>query len=139
MTYSIVITNAQQLGQVLASFNTWAKARVTAGRKVRLETREEKRSLPQNARLHAALTDISRQVEWAGKKRELDVWKRLMVASWMRAKGESGEILPALDGHGVDVVYRHTSTLSKPECSELLEYLYAWGTEHGVVWSEVTE
>jgi hypothetical protein len=40
------------------------------------------------------------------------------------------EFLPALDGHGVDVVFRHTSELTKAECAELITYIQAWKSEH---------
>ncbi len=97
-----------------------------------VELREETRSLKQNALLHAMLGDISRQVEWAGSKREPEVWKRLLTAAWLRARGESVELLPALDGHGVDIVFRHTSKLTRGECAELCDFITAWGVEHGV-------
>jgi hypothetical protein len=66
----------------------------------------------------------------AGKKRDTEVWKRLMTAAWLRARGESVEVLPAIDGHGIDVVFRRTSSLTKAECSELLEFVLAWKAEH---------
>lgn len=88
------------------------------------------RSLEANAKLHAELAEIAEHVEWAGKKRDIEVWKRLITAAWLRARGESIEILPALDGHGVDVVFRRTSTLTVAEMSELLEFLMAWKAEN---------
>ena len=88
------------------------------------------RSGEQNAMLHALLTDISRHVEWAGKKRDVETWKRLCAAAWLRARGESVEVLPAIDGHGIDVVFRRTSTLTKAECGELLDFVQAWAAEN---------
>jgi hypothetical protein len=84
------------------------------------------RSLPQNARLHARLTEIAERHQWAGQKRDAEVWKRLLTAAWLRARGESVEILPAIDGHGVDVVFRRTSKLTRAECAELMEFIDAW-------------
>jgi hypothetical protein len=104
-----------------------------------LELRTETRSLAQNARLHAMLGDIARQVEWAGAKRDVEVWKRLLTAAWLRARGESVQVLPALDGHGVDVVFRRTSELSRSECSELTEFIDAWAAGHGVDFSEARQ
>lgn len=66
---------------------------------------------------------------WIGKRWPLEVWKRLLTASWCRATGEQVTILPALDGHGVDIVFRRTSSLSKRECSDLLEFVHAWAAE----------
>lgn len=97
----------------------------------RVKVEPPKRSLMQNDRLHAELAEVAATVEWAGKKRDLETWKRLITAAWLRARGEQIELLPALDGHGVDVVFRKTSTLTKSEMSELLEFLMAWKAEHG--------
>ena len=41
-------------------------------------------------------------------------------------------MLPALDGHGVDIVFRRTSQLTRSECAELIEFVLAWAAEHGV-------
>ena len=108
------------------------KASLMAGRRMVLELRPETRSNPQNAKLHAMLTDIARQVEWAGQKRDAETWKRLMVAAWCRAEGEAVEFLPALDGKGVDLVFRHTSKMSRAEVASLIEYVTAWSAHAGV-------
>lgn len=60
------------------------------------------------------------------------VGSRLLTAAWCRATGEPVTILPALDGHGVDLVPRRTSKLTKAECCELIEYITAWAVEHDV-------
>jgi len=91
---------------------------------------DNKRSLRENALLHAMITHIAKTHEWAGKKRTADVWKRLLVASWCRAHNEQIEMLPALDGNGVDIVYRKTSQLTVSECASLIEWIYAWGAEN---------
>ena len=44
------------------------------------------------------------------------------------------ELLPAIDGHGVDVVFRRTSSLTRAECAELADYILAWGDGEGVEW-----
>lgn len=90
------------------------------------------RSGDQNAMLHAWLSEIAATIEWAGAMRDVETWKRLLVASWLRARGESIEILPALDGFGVDVVFRRTSEMNRNEFSELCEYVIAWATEKGM-------
>ena len=90
---------------------------------------EPKRNDAINAALHAKLSEIAAWREWAGQKWPLEVWKRLLVAAWSRAKGEHLQILPALDGQGVDIVQRHTSKMSQAEVSELLTYIEAWEAE----------
>ena len=88
------------------------------------------RSGEQNAMLHALLTEIAARVPWAGKPRDVETWKRLLTAAWLRARGDAVEFLPALDGHGVDIVFRRTSTLTRAECSELVDFVNAWAAEH---------
>ncbi len=94
---------------------------------------EPSRNGEQNALLHALIGEIATTQEWAGKKRDAEVWKRLLVAAWCRMRGESMEILPALDGHGVDIVPARTSGLSKSECADLITYIQAWQAENEVV------
>jgi hypothetical protein len=114
----------------------WIKSMLMAGHRIVGEFRQETRSDAQNRLLHGWIGQIARQLEWAGKKRDTDTWKRLLVAAWLRARGEHVEILPALDGHGVDVVFRHTSKLTRAECSELCEFVMAWAAQNGVEWVE---
>ena len=133
---SLRLTSAQQGYQAIQSIWRAAKALLTAGHRLVLELKPETRSLKQNALLHAMLGDIARQVEWAGAKRDAETWKRLLTAAWLRARGESIEVLPALDGHGIDGVFRRTSDLSRAECCELCDFISAWAIERGVEFTE---
>ena len=125
--------NAQQahgaMQQAWAHVKGWLCA---GGASLVLEVKQETRSYRQNRFLHAMLGDIAAQVEWAGKKRDAEVWKRLLVAAWCRARREHVELLPALDGHGVDIVFRRTSQLTRAECAELCDFIQAWAVEQGV-------
>jgi hypothetical protein len=109
-----------------------AKPLLMAGHRLVVELRPEKRSDAENRLLHAMLGYISKNMEWAGKKRDVDTWKRLLIAAWCRATNEQVEILPALDGHGIDLVYKKSSTLSRAECADLITFIYAWGSENDV-------
>lgn len=113
------------------------KAMLLAGNRMVVTVKPETRSLAENAMLHAILTEIAAQVEWAGQKRDAEVWKRLLTAAWLRARGEGVEILPALDGHGVDVVFRRTSSLTRGECAELIDFIQCWASENGVKFKAV--
>ena len=88
-----------------------------------------KRGLDINAALHAKLGEIAARVQWAGSLRSIEVWKRLLVAAWMRETGLQVEMLPALDGHGVDVVYSPTSQMTQAQVRDLLGYVEAWAAE----------
>ena len=94
------------------------------------------RSLEQNALLHAALSDISSQVAWAGKKFDLEIWKRLCVAAWLREQNEKPLLIPSLDNIGVDIIYEKTSKLTTTQCSSLVEWCFAFGAEHNVKFRE---
>ncbi len=97
---------------------------------------ESTRTTAENNLLHALISEISDKLKWDGKNRDIETWKRLLVASWCRVRGESIEVLRALDGHGVDIVPARTSKLSKKECADLIEFVFAWGAEQGIAWSD---
>lgn len=98
-----------------------------------------KRGLLQNDAIHAKLRDISTQLDWprgSGNKWKLLVWKRLAMASWLREEGECPEMIPALDGNGMDVIYEKTSQLTIAQASRFLEWLTAFGVENGVTFHD---
>lgn len=82
-----------------------------------------------NAALHARLGEIAERRTYIGKKWPIEVWKRLLTAAWCRATGQSVLMLPALDGAGVDIVFRRTSELTQAEARDLLAYIEAWDAE----------
>ena len=51
------------------------KAYLMAGNRLTLEIKREKRSNEQNRLMWAALSDISRQVDWYGEKLSPEDWK----------------------------------------------------------------
>ena len=104
-----------------------AVAEAPAGFRVTVEP--PKRSGDINAALHARLGEIAERVTWAGKLRDIECWKRLLVAAWSRAQGEHVEMLPAIDGNGVDIVFRRTSQMSQADMRDLLGYEDAWAAE----------
>ena len=90
---------------------------------------EPTRNAEQNAMLHATIGEIAATQEWAGKKRDAEVWKRLLVAAWSRATNEPVQYLPALDGQGIDIVWRRTSEMTQREVRDLLGFIEAWEAE----------
>lgn len=88
-----------------------------------------KRNSDINAALHAMLGEISDAVEWAGKRWDIETWKRLLVAAWMRATQQHVLVLPSIDGMGVDVVFRRTSEMTQAEVRDLLGFIEAWKAE----------
>lgn len=90
-----------------------------------------RRSVDQNSRLWAMLTDVASQKEHCGRKYSADVWKTLFMHAWQKEI----DIVPALDGRGV-VPLTRTSDLSKAELSELMEFIASWGVQEGVVFHD---
>jgi hypothetical protein len=131
------LLNAQQAAVAFASAQEAAKPYLIAGHRLVLTVKPATRTDEMNARLHATIGEIAKQLEWAGKKRDTETWKRLLVAAWLRARGDSLEILPAIDGRGVDIVFQRTSKLTQRETGELCEYVYAFGAENGVRFTAV--
>jgi hypothetical protein len=98
---------------------------------------DEIRSLEQNAKFHAMLTDISEQLEWAGERMDMEDWKRLVLAT---AYGQ--RTVPNLfDPHGPFVVVnnRRSRGLVKPEMADLITQLQIFGDERGVQWRDEQE
>jgi hypothetical protein len=122
----------------IASLDDFARLNVTiAARQYPfiVTVADDDRSAEQNAMLHKLLTDISRQVEHAGKKWNVLIWKRLCTAAWMREEGESVQLIPALDGNGFDIIFEHTAKLGVKKCASLIEWILAFGAEHQVKWT----
>jgi hypothetical protein len=101
----------------------------------RVEFKKPKRSLPQNDRMWAMLTDIALQKEHAGRRYTPDQWKVL----FMHACGREVQFIPALDGSTFIPWGQSSSDLSVPEMTELIEFMFAWGAENGVVWTDPKE
>lgn len=91
---------------------------------------EPKRTLDQNARFWAAMTDVSRSKP-EGRVHTPEVWRSLFMA----ACGYEVQFLQGLDGNPFPAGFK-TSRLSKRQMSDLLSWVYAWGDERGVQWSE---
>lgn len=91
-----------------------------------------KRSLPQNDRLWAMLTDVATQLPWHGQKMAPEDWKLIFMASLKQEM----RIVPNIDGNGFVNLGQSSSNLSKAEMSELQELISAFGAQRGVVFHE---
>lgn len=98
----------------------------------RVEFKKPKRTLPQNSRFWAMLTDIAEQCEHAGKKYTPDQWKVL----FMHACGREVQFIPALDDSTFLPWGQSSSDLSVEEMTQLIEFMLAWGAENGVVFHD---
>jgi hypothetical protein len=92
-----------------------------------------KRTLGQNKLLHAICTEIAGQVEWSGKKRNVEAWKDILTAALLSARNEL-DVVPGING-GFVLLGLHTSDLNKEDCADLIELAYSFGASHGVVFA----
>ena len=120
---------------VLSSDAIRAKARDWCARAApgsRVTFQGPQRTLPQNARMWAALTDIATQKEHCGRRYAPEDWKVI----FLHALGRETRFAPALDGRGFVPLGQSSSELSVAEMGELLELIAAWGAENGVTFHE---
>lgn len=96
---------------------------------------KSRRGLLSNAKMWAMLSDVSKQVDWPvnGKIQKLDAedWKALITAA---AKQET-RVAAGLNG-GAVMLGVSTRKMTVLEMSDVIEQLYAFGAERGVVWSD---
>ena len=110
---------------------------------------EPKRKDVQNDKFHAMFNDIAAQVTRHGHKLKSEHWKRLLVESVVfilreEAKAQnkpdpfpdSGLLLPSIDGLRIVQVEVLTRNLTVLQAAQLIEYLYAFGAENDVRWTE---
>lgn len=100
----------------------------------RVEFKAARRSVDQNAKLWASLTDIAVQVEWYGQKLSPTDWKDVFTASLRKAR-----VVPGIDPGNFVLLGLHTSDMTKEELSNLLELIHAFGAEKGVIFHEPEE
>lgn len=89
------------------------------------------RTTDQNAKLWAMLGDISKQVEWYGKRLDAEDWKHVFSASLRKLS-----VVPNLDGTGFVALGLSTSRMGKRELADLIDIITAFGVERNVKWTE---
>lgn len=107
----------------------WVKQAPTG---TRVEFKGAKRSLPQNDRLWAMLSDVASQLAWHGQRLATNDWKLIFLASLKREM----RIVPNIDGNGFVNLGISSSNLSKADFGDLLELIAAFGAQHGVIFHD---
>lgn len=128
---TLTLWNPQQAWQEVSRAWQWAKAMLMAGHRLVLEIKPATRTTEQNARMWAMLADVSRQVEWYGKRLTSEDWKHVFSASLRKLS-----VVPNLDGTGFVALGLSTSRMTKAEMSDMIELMFAFGAERDVRWSD---
>lgn len=126
--YSIVLNSGKDRQRAVSTI-------AAAPDGTRVEIKAVKRSLPQNDRMWAMLTEIAQQIPWHGTKLRPDDWKDIFLDGLRLEQ----TLVPNLDGSGFVSLRRSSSDLSKDEMSDLLELIAAWGAHHGVKFHDTAE
>lgn len=92
--------------------------------------REATRSGAQNDKMWAMLSDVSR-AKPQGRRHTPEVWKCLFMA----ACGHAVQFEAGLDGHPFPIGFR-SSRLSKRQMNDLIEFIYAFGAQNNIEWSD---
>ena len=93
-----------------------------------LELRAPKRTLDQNAKMWAMLTEISQQTNWYGSHLSPEDWKLL----FLQALTSELRLVPNLAGDGFVPLGRSSSRLSKGEMSDMIELMHKFAAERGL-------
>lgn len=123
----IVISDAEQRARAIR----WCQ-HLPLG--TRIEFKKTQRTLPQNDRMWAMLTDISEQAVHAGRRFTPTGWKNLM----MHGCGCEIEMVPSLDNSTMIPFGQSSSDLSIEEMTSLIEFMFWWGAqpENAIKWSD---
>ena len=84
------------------------------------------RTLEQNSRLWALLSEVSSQVLWHGERLTPEEWKHIFSASLKKQK-----LVQGIDG-GLVVLGQSTSKMTVAELGDLMTVIEAFGANHGV-------
>jgi hypothetical protein len=110
---------------------------------------EPVKSRIEESKYHAMISDISKQMTFMGKKRDLESWKRLLIESFVTVMRDTAkaqdkpdpfpdqsEVLPSLDGQRIVQLGVQSRKFTVKIAAEFIEYLLHYGAENNVVWTE---
>lgn len=97
----------------------------------------------QEEKYHAMIADVARQSLYAGKQWHERDMKRILIdefADEMRNAcsplHHDSRIIPSENGQRIIQLEIHSSDFYVKEAAQFIEFLYAWGADRGVVWTE---
>lgn len=138
-----VIKSVETLRNKMADVWKTVSTLVQAGHAVEIDVREAKKSRLMEKKYHAMFRDVAQQVEVEGRKYDAGVWKRLLVDQFEQELMSQGQQLKqssrtviSLDGKRAVTLSASTAQFRKSEAGDFIAFLYAWGAEFNVAWSD---
>ena len=102
-----------------------------------LEIKDATKSRDQEEKYHAMIGEIAKQAQHLGAKWDSESWKRLLVDQFCKDNGlKTGAVIPNLSGDGIVQLGMQTRNFTKEQASEFVDWLHAWGAEHGVTFEQ---
>ena len=113
------------------------------------EVKPPSKTRDQEERYHAMIGDCARQCQHLNRQLDAATWKRLLVDQFRRDtlndeeireywKRNAPEFIPALDGSAVVMLGEQTRRFPKRVAAAFIEWLFAFGGERDVKWSDPT-
>lgn len=97
----------------------------------------------QESRYHAMIGDISKQVDFDGTKYDPTTWKAQLIDQFQQEKlllGEPlatpGRTVMSLDKQRIVQIRPSSTDFRKKEASDFIEYLFSFGAEMGICWTD---
>ena len=94
-----------------------------------------KRTLSQNDRMWAMLTDLSEQLLWHGQRLSTEDWKQVMLASLKQEM----RLVPNIHGDGFVQLGRSSSDLSREEMADLMTIMEAFAARYDVKFKDMAD
>ena len=120
--------------------SVWPKVKeaLATGKHLILEIKDAGKSREQEEKYHAMLGEIAKQAQHLGSKWDSESWKRLLVDQFCKDSGiKTGVVIPNLSGDGIIQLGFQTRKFTKEQATEFVEFLHAWGAEHGITYSQI--
>lgn len=140
-----ILKTPQHAASLWEFLKQYAKACADAGMPLAVKVFEyvPSKTREQEKKYHAQIGDIARQLKFMGQKENEETWKRLLIHAYAEIKEAEGDplpgygrIVPSLSGRGVVQLGAQSRRFSIKHGSEFIEYLYAFGAENNVQWTE---
>ena len=129
--------NKENATAVMGTLWPKVKEALASGKQLTLEIKDAGKSRDQEKLYHELIGQIAKQAQHMGAKWDAESWKRLLVDSYCREKGlKTGAVIPNLAGDGIVQLGMQTRNFTKEQASEFVEWLHAWGAEHGVTFEQ---
>ncbi len=115
-----------------------------------LRKRVDEKTREQEKRYHAMLNDIAKQCTHLNKMLDAPAWKRLCIDQFRRDSMDDPKLaeywarneirlIPSLDGSGIVVLGEQSRKFPLYVASAFIEWLFSYGGENEVIWSDPTE